>query len=182
MSKSLGNYIGITDPPDQMFGKIMSVSDELMWRYFELLSAREMSEIDAWRAAVKEGKNPRDVKFELALEMVARFHSAAAARAALDGFIARFQQHALPEDLPEIVLQAGESGGIAIANLLKDAGLAKSTSEAIRAVGQGGVRIDGERVEDSRLVCPTGTDHIYQVGKRRAARVRIVREISSASS
>ena len=182
MSKSLGNYIGITDPPDQMFGKIMSVSDDLMWRYFELLSARDMSEIDGWRAEVQGGKNPRDVKFELALEMVARFHSVAAARAALDGFIARFQQNALPDDLPEIVLHAGETGGIAIANLLKDAGLAKSTSEAIRAIGQGGVRIDGERVEDSRLVCLAGTDHIYQVGKRRAARVRVVREIPVIST
>ncbi len=174
MSKSLGNYIGITDPPDEMFGKLMSISDDLMWRYFELLSARDMSEIDAWRAAVAEGKNPRDIKFELGLEMVTRFHSATAARAARDAFVARFQQHVLPDDLPELALQAGESGCLPIANLLKDAGLVKSTSEAIRAIGQGGVRIDGERLEDARLVCAAGTVHIYQVGKRRAARVRIV--------
>ena len=173
MSKSLGNYIGITDPPGEMFGKLMSVSDDLMWRYFELLSARDMSEIDGWRAEVQQGKNPRDVKFELAQEMVARFHSTTAARAALDGFIARFQQGVLPEDLPEILLKAGEAGGIPIPNLLKEAGLAKSTSEAIRAIGQGGVRIDGERVEDARAVCAVGSEHIYQVGKRRAARVRI---------
>lgn len=174
MSKSLGNYIGITDPPEEMFGKLMSVSDGLMWRYFELLSARDMSEIEAWRAEVEQGKNPRDVKFELAQEMVARFHSPSAARAALDGFIARFQQGALPTDLPPIELAGGEAGGIAIPNLLKEAGLAKSTSEAIRAIGQGGVRIDGERVEDARAICPAGSDHIYQVGKRRAARVRVL--------
>jgi tyrosyl-tRNA synthetase len=173
MSKSLGNYIGITDAPDEMFGKLMSISDELMWRYFELLSARDMSEIEGWRAEVADGRNPRDVKFELASEMVARFHSGQAAKAALEGFIARFQRGALPTDLPEVELKAGSVGGIPIANVLKDSGLAKSTSEAIRSIEQGGVRIDGERIEDTRLLCRVGTEHIYQVGKRRAARVVI---------
>lgn len=173
MSKSLGNYIGITDPPEEMFGKIMSVSDELMWRYFELLSTRDLAEIQAWRDAVGEGANPRDIKFELGLELVARFHDAAKARAALEGFVARFQRGALPEEIPEQVLPAGEGGVLPIANLLKDAGLVGSTSEAIRLIGQGAVRVDGERVEDTRLSCAAGSQHIYQVGKRRIARIRL---------
>ncbi len=173
MSKSLGNYIGITEPPDAMFGKIMSLSDQLMWRYFELLSAREMAVIEAWQASVREGANPRDIKFELAAEMVARFHSAEAARVAQERFIARFQQGAIPEDLIEITVAADDSGGLSIARLLKDAGLVKSTSEALRLVGQGGVRIDGDRVEDLHLLCPVDAGHIYQVGKRRVAKVRV---------
>jgi tyrosyl-tRNA synthetase len=173
MSKSLGNYIGITEPPDDMFGKIMSLSDQLMWRYFELLSAREMSVIEAWRASVQEGANPRDIKFELAAEMVTRFHSAEAARVAQERFIARFQQGVIPEDLIEITVAADDSGGLSIARLLKDAGLVKSTSEALRLIGQGGVRIDGDRVEDPHLMCPVGAGHIYQVGKRRVAKVRV---------
>jgi tyrosyl-tRNA synthetase len=173
MSKSLGNYIGITEPPDDMFGKIMSLSDQLMWRYFELLSAREMSVIEAWRASVQEGANPRDIKFELAAEMVTRFHSAEAARLAQERFIARFQQGVIPEDLLEIAVAAGDSGGLSIARLLKDAGLVKSTSEALRLIGQGGVRIDGDRVEDPHLMCPVDAVHIYQVGKRRVAKVRV---------
>jgi tyrosyl-tRNA synthetase len=173
MSKSLGNYIGITEPPDDMFGKIMSLSDQLMWRYFELLSAREMSVIEAWRASVQEGANPRDIKFELAAEMVTRFHSAEAGRVAQERFIARFQQGVIPEDLIEITVAADDSGGLSIARLLKDAGLVKSTSEALRLIGQGGVRIDGDRVEDPHLMCPVGAGHIYQVGKRRVAKVRV---------
>jgi tyrosyl-tRNA synthetase len=173
MSKSLGNYIGITEPPDAMFGKIMSLSDQLMWRYFELLSAREMSVIEAWQAAVREGANPRDIKFELAAEMVTRFHSAEAARVAQERFIARFQQGVIPEDLIEITVAADDSGGLSIARLLKDAGLVKSTSEALRLIGQGGVRIDGDRVEDPHLMCPVDAGHIYQVGKRRVAKVRV---------
>jgi len=173
MSKSLGNYIGITEPPDAMFGKIMSLSDPLMWRYFELLSAREMSVIEAWQAAVREGANPRDIKFELAAEMVTRFHSAEAARVAQERFIARFQQGVIPEDLIEITVAADDSGGLSIARLLKDAGLVKSTSEALRLIGQGGVRIDGDRVEDLHLTCPVDAGHIYQVGKRRIAKVRV---------
>ncbi|WP_295403362.1 tyrosine--tRNA ligase [uncultured Thiocystis sp.] len=173
MSKSLGNYIGITDPPDEMFGKLMSVSDDLMWRYFELLSRREMSEILAWQSAVRDGANPRDIKFELGLELVTRFHGPDQARQSLDHFIARFQRGVLPDDLPEISLACGEDGVLAIANLLKDANLVKSTSEAIRMIGQGAVRIDGERIEDAHLSCPVGSCHVFQVGKRKFAKVRL---------
>ncbi|MFB1490673.1 MULTISPECIES: tyrosine--tRNA ligase [unclassified Thiocapsa] len=173
MSKSLGNYIGITDAPDEMFGKIMSVSDDLMWRYFELLSTRDLAEIQARRDAVREGANPRDIKFELGLELVTRFHDAECARQALDGFVARFQRGAIPEDVPEEIVSAGEGGALPIANLLKAAGLVGSTSEAIRLIGQGAVRIDGERIEDARLSCAAGSQHLYQVGKRRIARVRV---------
>ncbi len=173
MSKSLGNYVGITDAPEDMFGKLMSVSDELMWRYFELLSARPMSEIDGWRSAVAEGANPRDIKFELALEMVARFHSQGAAAAAKQAFIERFRQGVLPTDLPEQFVTAETGGGLGISRLLKDAGLVSSTSEALRLIGQGGVRIDGERVEDPRMMVGVGESHVYQVGKRRFARVEV---------
>ncbi len=173
MSKSLGNYIGITDPPEDMFGKIMSLSDDLMWRYFELLSWRALADIAAWRAAVADGANPRDIKFDLALELVGRFHSPAEARAAQETFIARFQRGAIPEDIAEVTVKAADGGGIPIANLLKEAGLVQSTSEALRMVGQGGVRIDGERLEDPRQICPCGASHVYQVGKRRFARIRV---------
>lgn len=174
MSKSLGNYIGITDPPTEMFGKLMSISDDLMWRYLELLSRRELPEIRAWQAAVRDdGANPRDIKFELGLELVTRFHGPDQARQAHDDFIARFQRGALPDDMPEIDLACGEQGVLAIANLLKDAGLVKSTSEALRMIEQGAVRIDGERVEDANLTCSAGCVHVYQVGKRRFARVRL---------
>jgi len=173
MSKSLGNYIGIADAPEEMFGKIMSISDDLMWRYFTLLSQRELREIEAWRAAVAEGANPRDIKFELARELVARFHGAEAARHAQEQFIARFQQGAMPEEIESLALSAPNEEGLPIANLLKDAGLVKSTSEAIRMIGQGAVRIDGERIEDARLALPRGSEHVYQVGKRRFARVQV---------
>ncbi len=176
MSKSLGNYIGITDPPEEMFGKIMSVSDELMWRYFELLSTRDLAEIQARRDAVSEGANPRDIKFELGLELVTRFHDATKARGALEGFVARFQRGALPEDIPEQTLSAGQGSALPIANLLKAAGLVGSTSEAIRLIGQGAVRIDGERIEDARLSCTAGSRHVYQVGKRRIARIQLTAE------
>jgi tyrosyl-tRNA synthetase len=174
MSKSLGNYIGITDPPDDMFGKVMSISDELMWRYFELLSSRGMAEIDSWRASVAEGANPRDIKFQLALELVGRFHSPVAAQAALEGFVARFQRGVVPDDLPEVSVTAPDANGLPIANLLKEGGLVKSTSEALRLVAQGAVRLDGERVGDGRKVCPVGAEHLVQVGKRRMARIRVV--------
>ncbi|NEX21189.1 tyrosine--tRNA ligase [Thiorhodococcus mannitoliphagus] len=173
MSKSLGNYIGIADSPDDMFGKIMSVSDDLMWRYFELLSFREMAEIEAWRQSVDEGANPRDIKFELGLELVTRFHGADQACGARDAFIARFQRGAMPEDIPEVSLACGDAGSLPIANLLKEAGLVSSSSEAIRMIRQGAVKIDGERVEDGKATCAAGTEHIYQVGKRRFARVRL---------
>jgi tyrosyl-tRNA synthetase len=171
MSKSLGNYIAINDAPEEMFGKLMSISDDLMWRYFELLSFRPMSEIAGFKREISEGKNPRDIKFLLCDEIVARFHGQDAARKAQETFIARFQKGALPEDMPEITLTA--QNGIAIANLLKDAGLVESTSDAIRQIKQGAVRIDGERVEDPKLEIAAGNTHVYQVGKRRFARVTV---------
>jgi tyrosyl-tRNA synthetase len=173
MSKSLGNYIGITDPPEEMFGKVMSISDELMWRYFELLSFRPLSEIGAWRQAVLEGENPRDIKFRLAEELVSRFHDATAAQRSKDGFIARFQKGAIPDEMPHHDLPVREGGALPIANLLKDAGLVKSTSEALRMIGQGAVRVDGERIEDRALALQSGTTHVCQVGKRRFARVTL---------
>jgi len=173
MSKSLGNYIGITDPPSEMFGKVMSISDELMWRYYNLLSARSIEEIDAFKRSVGAGANPRDVKFHLAEEIVARFHGAAAAGRAREDFIARFQRGAIPENVPEIEVAAGQGGVVPIGNLLKEAGLAKSTSESLRLIDQGAVRLDGERVEDRGLAIQAGHTHLIQVGKRRIARVRV---------
>ena len=179
MSKSLGNYIGIAEPPDQMFGKLMSISDDLMWRYFELLSDVSQEEIAGWRRSVAEGVNPRDIKFRLGEEMVCRFHGKAAATRALEDFIARFQQGAMPEVIPEVsVMAKGE--GLPIANLLKDAGLVKSTSDALRLIDQGGVRIDGERMEDKGLSLQTGSVHVFQVGKRRFVRVSVITVPGSA--
>jgi len=174
MSKSLGNYIGITDPPEEMFGKVMSISDDLMWRYLELLSFRPLDEIEAWRRAVVEGANPRDVKLHLGEELVERFHGAAAARRAREAFIARFQRGVLPEDVPEVVVYA-DADGLPIANLLKDAALAPSTSEGLRLIKQGAVRLDGERLEDPRRRCEIGSRQLVQVGKRRLARVSVAR-------
>jgi tyrosyl-tRNA synthetase len=172
MSKSLGNYIGIADPANDMFGKLMSISDDLMWRYLELLSFRPWSEIEAWRAQVAQGANPRDIKIKLALEICARFHGQAAADHAHDEFVARFRQGALPEDLPEFTFQVA-ADGLAIANLLKQAGLTASTSEALRLIKQGAVKIDGERVADPHLILSPGSNHVYQAGKRRFARVSL---------
>jgi len=169
MSKSLGNYIGITDAPDDMFGKIMSVSDELMWRYFDLLSFRPASDIKKFRDDIEAGKNPRDVKFELGLELVARFHGNSAAKSAQENFVARFQKHEMPENLELIVLH-GEMG---IAHLLKAVGLVSSTSDGIRMIDAGAVKIEGERVSDSRLMIKLNEEHIYQVGKRKFAKVVI---------
>jgi tyrosyl-tRNA synthetase len=173
MSKSLGNYIGIRDEPNEMFGKLMSISDELMWRYLELLSAQPVRELEAWRQAVSHGLNPRDIKFRLAEEIVARFHGPAAARHALATFIERFQKRALPEDMPERQVVARD-GVLPIANLLKEAGLTTSTSEALRLIKQGAVRIDGERLENSSLELPVSSCHVYQAGKRRFARVTVI--------
>ncbi|MDH4110286.1 MAG: tyrosine--tRNA ligase [Gammaproteobacteria bacterium] len=172
MSKSLSNYIGITEPPGEMFGKLMSISDELMWRYFEVLSFRPLPEIAGLRAAVRGGRNPRDVKFELAGEIVARFHDKKAAAAAQEEFIARFQKGAMPDEIEDITVPAGGKG-IGIAHLLREAGLVGSTSEAFRMIKQGAVRIDGERLEDRDRQVPAGSTHVYQVGKRRFARVRV---------
>ena len=172
MSKSLGNYIGINEPPEEMFGKLMSVSDELMWRYFDLLSFEPSHTLADWRREVAEGVNPRDVKFRLARELVGRFHGAPAAEKACEGFIARFQRGALPEEMAEITLSAAGKG-YPIANLLKDAGLVASTSEAMRMIGQGAVRMDGERVADRGLQVSKNAQVVLQVGKRRFARVTI---------
>ena len=169
MSKSLNNYIGITDPPDDMFGKIMSISDELMWRYFELLSFRPLAEIESLRHRVAEGANPRDVKFELGVELVGRFHSDSEAEQARQNFVNRFQKGALPDEIPECVLRADE--GIPIANALKTAGLVSSTSEGFRMIKQGAVRLDGEKVEDRALVLANGSEVVCQVGKRKFARL-----------
>jgi tyrosyl-tRNA synthetase len=168
----LGNYIGITDAPGEMFGKIMSISDDLMWRYFELLSFRTLDDVNGLKRRVDEGLNPRDAKFELAAEIVERFHDAAAAIAAKDEFVARFQQGAMPEEMPELSLQ-GRDGRLGIAHLLKAAGLVASTSEAFRMIKQGAVRIDGERVADRDLEIEAGSTSVYQVGKRKFARVSL---------
>ena len=172
MSKSLNNYIGIDEAPDEMFGKIMSISDELMWRYFELLSFLPVEDIEKFKQDIEEGINPRDIKFILGEELVTRFHSAKEATQARENFIARFQKGAMPDDIPEKELTAVD-GKLAIANLLKDAGLVQSTSEAFRMIKQGAVKIDGEKVEDKGLEIKSGSEHIYQVGKRRFAKVII---------
>jgi tyrosyl-tRNA synthetase len=173
MSKSLGNYIGIADPPDEMFGKLMSISDELMWRYFDLLSFRSLDEIGALQREVAGGANPRDTKMALADEIVARFHGDAAAKAARASFIGRHRHGEIPQDLEEQWL-AADGAGLGIAYVLQRAGLVASTSEALRMVRQGAVRLDGERIEDPKLELAGGAgSHVLQVGKRRFARVRI---------
>jgi len=172
MSKSLGNYIGITDAPGEMFGKIMSVSDDLMWRYFELLSFRPIDDIAALKRAVDDGLNPRDAKFELGAEIVARFHDNAAAESARQEFIARFQQGAMPDEIAEVTLES-QDGSLGIAHLLKAAGLVSSTSDAFRMIKQGAVRIDAERVTDRALEIKAGTTAVFQVGKRKFARVSL---------
>ncbi len=172
MSKSLNNYIGIRDEPNDMFGKIMSISDELMWRYFELLSFRPMEEITAWEKECKEGANPRNYKVKLAQEIIARFHSEAAAVKALEDFEAQFKRGAIPDDIAEIELTAS-SEGYAIALLLKDAGLTVSTSDSNRMVKQGAVKCDGAKITDAKLVVSVGTEHVFQVGKRKFAKVKI---------
>ncbi len=170
MSKSLGNYIGITDKPDEMFGKIMSISDDLMWRYFELLSFRPLAEIESFKKSVDEGKNPRDIKFILAREIVERFHGLKAAKLSHDNFVARFQKGKIPDEMPEVIIKA-DSDSLFIANVLKDGGLVSSTSEAMRMIRQGAVKIRGEKVENQKLKIARGTTDIYQVGKRRFAKI-----------
>jgi tyrosyl-tRNA synthetase len=172
MSKSLGNYIAIDDAPDDMFGKLMSVSDELMWRYFELLSFRPLGEIAALKAAVDQGRNPRDVKFELAAEIVARFHDLAAATSAQANFMARFAHKTLPTDLPLTAIAAPD-GQLALTAVLTAAGLAASGSEARRKIAEGAVRIDGDKVLDAALRLNVGETHILQLGPRRFARVML---------
>jgi tyrosyl-tRNA synthetase len=172
MSKSLNNYIGIADAPDDMFGKIMSISDDLMWRYFELLSFEKMEVVNSYKEKCTLGvENPRNIKYELAKEIVSRFHGGASAgEHAMENFIAQFQRGAIPEDIREIVIESSVETYF-IANLLKEAGLVSSTSEAVRMINQGAVKVDGEKISDSKLVIHAGTNHIYQVGKRKFARV-----------
>jgi tyrosyl-tRNA synthetase len=170
MSKSLGNYIGITEPPGEMFGKIMSISDDLMWRYFEVLSFRSLDDIASLKRSVEDGMNPRDAKFELGREIVARFHDEASAEGAKKEFISRFQQGAMPDEIVEVTLDS-QQGQLGIAHLLKGAGLVSSTSEAFRMIKQGAVKIDGQRVDDRALHIEAGSSNVYQVGKRRFARV-----------
>jgi tyrosyl-tRNA synthetase len=173
MSKSLGNYVGITEPPGEMFGKLMSISDELMWRYFDLLSFRGNDELSALRADVEGGRNPRDVKFLLGEEIVERFHGAEAAQAAREEFIARFRQGEMPEEIPEHTLDTGGEG-IGIAAALTGCGLTSSNSEAFRMIKQGGVRIDGEKISDRGLQLAPGFSGILQVGKRRFCKATVV--------
>ena len=172
MSKSLGNYVGITDAPQDMFGKLMSVSDELMWRYLELLSFESLATISRWREEVAQGRNPRDIKVLLAQEIVERFHSQKTAVDALTEFEARFRQGVLPEDMSEITV-ASAGGQIGIAQLLKQAGLVASTSDALRMIEQGGVRLDGEKVSDKALQIRVGAVVVAQVGKRKFARITV---------
>ena len=172
MSKSLGNYIGINEPPGEIFGKLMSISDSLMWRYMDLLSLESPAQIATRKRSVEQGANPRDVKFAFAQEIVARFHGATAAEAAAAGFDARFKRDEMPDDMPEVSLKA-QGEGLALARLLKDAGLTASTSEAVRMIEQGGVRVDGEKVADKSLTLGRGKRVVVQVGKRKFARVTI---------
>jgi len=172
MSKSLGNDIGIAEDPDSMFGKLMSISDTLMWRYFELLSFRPLAEIAALKRAASEGRNPRDIKFELAREIVTRFHDTAGAERAQRNFTARVSEKAVPDDLPLKVIQV-DAAGLRVANLLKEAGLAASTSEANRKIEEGAVRIDGAKATDRGLTLKAGAEHVIQVGSRRFARLKL---------
>jgi len=169
MSKSLGNYIGITDTPNEMFGKLMSISDDLMWRYFELLSFRPLSEIEEFQQQIDDGANPRDIKFLLCEEIISRFHTVGDADAAKQDFIQRFQKNAIPEQMSELGVELGE--GMPIANLIKLAQLCSSTSEAMRMVKQGAVKIDGEKLEDPKQLISGSEPFVLQVGKRKFARI-----------
>ncbi|AUC89364.1 MAG: tyrosine--tRNA ligase [Alteromonas sp.] len=172
MSKSLNNYIGITDTPNEMFGKVMSISDDLMWRYYDLVSFRPLEEIAELKARVESGENPRDIKIMLAKEIIARFHDDAAAEGAHQDFIQRFQKNAIPDDMPELEIALSDEG-IAIGNLLKEAKLVGSTSDAMRMIKQGAVKINGDKVEDTRLVITEKGENVYQVGKRKFARITL---------
>jgi len=172
MSKSLGNYIGINEEPNEMFAKIMSISDALMWRYYELLSFRDLDEIDAWKGQCESGgENPKNIKVKLALEIVERFHDKQAADSANDAFIARFKRGEVPEDIESVTLSADDS--YPIANALKDAGLTVSTSDAYRMIKQGAVKMDGEKITDKSFVLNKGCECVMQVGKRKFARITI---------
>jgi tyrosyl-tRNA synthetase len=172
MSKSLGNYVGITESPGEMFGKLMSTSDELMWRYIELLSFESVAAIRKWKEEVGQGRNPRDIKVAFAQEIVTRFHSPAAAKQALADFEARFQRDEIPADIPEVQLNGGQEP-LPLVQVLKQAGLTASTSEALRMIEQGGVRVNGEKVSDKSLRFAPGESFVVQVGKRKFARVSV---------
>lgn len=173
MSKSLGNYVGINEAPEEIFGKLMSISDELMWRYIELLSFQPLAVVQRWKEEVRQGRNPRDIKVEFAKEIVTRFHDANAAERAHAEFEARFRQGALPEAMPEVRLEAGDEG-LPIGQLLRSAGLTASTSEALRMIAQGGVKLNGTRVTDKALRLQRGETVVAQVGKRKFARVILI--------
>ncbi|MCX7553497.1 tyrosine--tRNA ligase [Marinicella sp. S1101] len=172
MSKSLDNYIGIDDAPADMFGKVMSISDELMWRYFELLSFKSNAAIEQYKTDVADGKNPRDVKFDLAMELIERFHDAQAAQDALASFKAQFQKGAIPDDIDEVTLET-DNGEMGIAHILKNAGLCTSTSDAMRMIKQGAAKLNGEKLNDTKQAFPAGTHAVFQVGKRKFARVKL---------
>ena len=172
MSKSLGNSVGITESPVEMYGKLMSISDELMWRYFELLSFRPLTDIKGLQEDVTAGANPRDVKYQLAHEIVERFHSASDAAKAHQSFVNQFQRGETPEDIVEVDID-NQGKDMPVANVIKSAGLAESTSEVYRLMAQGAVRIDGERVDDPKLTIKTGVSALFRVGKRRFARIRV---------
>jgi len=172
MSKSLGNYIGIHEPPNEMFGKLLSVSDDLMWRYIELLSFQPLAQVTKWKMETEEGRNPRDIKVLFAQEIVTRFHSKAAAEAALVDFEARFRQGAIPDEMPEVTLIGG-ADGLPISQVLKLAGLTASTSDALRMIDQGGVKLDGEKLSDKALKLKAGIIVVAQVGKRKFARITV---------
>lgn len=173
MSKSLGNYIGITDSPTDMFGKIMSISDDLMWRYYDLLSFKPSEEIQALKEQAEQGANPRDIKIALAMEIIERFHSADAAITAHQDFVQRFQKNAIPDDIAEVEIALPDEG-IAIANLLKQANLVASTSDAMRMIKQGAVKRDGEKITDTRLSLADKESAVFQVGKRKFARINLI--------
>lgn len=173
MSKSLGNYIGITESPQEILGKLMSISDQLMWRYIDLLSLEPTNVVEQWKKEVSQGRNPRDIKVGFAQEIVRRFHDSTAAEHALMDFEARFKQGAIPDNLPEVSLKV-EDGTLSIAQILKLAGLSAGTSEAMRMIDQGGVKLNGEKVADKKLLLPKGQTVILQVGKRKFAKVTLV--------
>jgi tyrosyl-tRNA synthetase len=168
----LGNYIGINEAPKEMFGKIMSISDDLMWRYYELLSFKSTSEIASLKRVVQEGANPRDMKMALAIEIIERFHNLKAANHAQEAFIAQFQRGALPEEIPEIILKTDREN-MPIANVLKESGLTNTTSEALRLIKEGAVRVENQKIEDKALTIPVGSTCLYQVGKRRFAKITL---------
>jgi len=172
MSKSLGNYVGIAEPPREIFGKLMSISDDMMWRYTELLSFAPAATLRQWRSEVEAGRNPRDVKVLFAQEIVERFHGAAAAKAALEEFEQRFRHGVLPEDMPDVIVRSSQED-IPVVQMLKQAGLVPSVSEAARMIEQGGVKLDGAKVSDKALRIARGKTVVAQVGKRRFAKVTI---------